>query len=231
MSNATPRAPRLSGLPTGLPTPQRTGLPTPRRSLGPLHVHPTSGGSSDSESSRALSEAMRQNPPSAFRSPPLSVDSSPAGSTVSLTPGARRPSSAAPSNTSHRSNGSMAPPLPPAPRTPGHPSILRNSHASSSAYPVTPTARGIGPRRSLATRPESRQEDRPTTASRPSGLSTSTVPPPSFQVGDRVRMESMGMEGTLCFVGEIDGKPGTWAGVELSGGFAGRGKNDGSVAG
>lgn len=32
-------------------------------------------------------------------------------------------------------------------------------------------------------------------------------------------------------MGTIDGKPGLWAGVELSGGFAGKGKNNGSVAG
>ncbi|KAH8828368.1 hypothetical protein DL96DRAFT_1815613 [Flagelloscypha sp. PMI_526] len=53
----------------------------------------------------------------------------------------------------------------------------------------------------------------------------------SFQVGDDVRIESLGYEGRLQYVGEIDGKPGTWAGVELSGGFHGKGKNDGSVNG
>ncbi|KAL0563615.1 hypothetical protein V5O48_018450, partial [Marasmius crinis-equi] len=51
------------------------------------------------------------------------------------------------------------------------------------------------------------------------------------EVGDAVRIESLGFEGILQFVGEIDGKQGLWAGVELSGGFAGKGKNDGSVAG
>jgi CAP-Gly domain-containing linker protein 1 len=39
------------------------------------------------------------------------------------------------------------------------------------------------------------------------------------------------MEGTLQFMGEIEGKSGVWAGVELAPGFAGRGKNDGSVNG
>ncbi|KAI0745313.1 hypothetical protein C8Q76DRAFT_806678 [Earliella scabrosa] len=52
-----------------------------------------------------------------------------------------------------------------------------------------------------------------------------------FDVGDQVRIESLGFEGTLRYLGEIDGKPGIWAGVELSGGFAGKGKNNGSVAG
>lgn len=53
----------------------------------------------------------------------------------------------------------------------------------------------------------------------------------SFDIGESVRIESLGYEGTLKYLGEIDGKPGLWAGVELSGGFAGKGKNDGSVNG
>lgn len=52
-----------------------------------------------------------------------------------------------------------------------------------------------------------------------------------FETGDNVRIESLGFEGTLRYFGEIDGKTGQWAGVELSGGFAGKGKNDGSVNG
>ena len=52
-----------------------------------------------------------------------------------------------------------------------------------------------------------------------------------FDVGDNVRIESLGFEGILRYLGEIDGKPGMWAGVELGGGFAGKGKNNGSVAG
>lgn len=53
----------------------------------------------------------------------------------------------------------------------------------------------------------------------------------SLEVGDNVRVESLGFEGTLRFLGEIDGKAGCFAGVELGGGFAGKGKNDGSVNG
>ncbi|KAG2355679.1 hypothetical protein BDR07DRAFT_507601 [Suillus spraguei] len=52
-----------------------------------------------------------------------------------------------------------------------------------------------------------------------------------FEVGDSVRIESLGFEGCLRYIGEIDGKSGLWAGVELSGGFSGKGKNDGSVGG
>ncbi|KAG2036140.1 hypothetical protein BDR03DRAFT_1057660 [Suillus americanus] len=53
----------------------------------------------------------------------------------------------------------------------------------------------------------------------------------TFEVGDNVRIESLGFEGGLKYIGEIDGKSGLWAGVELSGGFSGKGKNDGSVGG
>ena len=53
----------------------------------------------------------------------------------------------------------------------------------------------------------------------------------SFEVGDHVRIESLGFEGTLRYLGEIDGKSGRWAGVELHGGFVGRGKNNGTVDG
>lgn len=50
-------------------------------------------------------------------------------------------------------------------------------------------------------------------------------------IGERVRAGGTGFEGTLRFLGETDFKEGIWAGVELEGGFAGKGKNDGSVAG
>lgn len=49
------------------------------------------------------------------------------------------------------------------------------------------------------------------------------------QVGDRVK--AAGMEGMLRYVGEVHGKPGTWAGVELIGEYIERGKNDGTVQG
>jgi CAP-Gly domain-containing linker protein 1 len=73
-------------------------------------------------------------------------------------------------------------------------------------------------------RPPSRVGDAyPRSASRASGR--------GFDVGDNVRIESLGFEGTLRYLGEIAGKQGLWAGVELGPGFAGKGKNDGSVAG
>ncbi|KAL1920258.1 uncharacterized protein VTP21DRAFT_1404 [Calcarisporiella thermophila] len=48
------------------------------------------------------------------------------------------------------------------------------------------------------------------------------------RVGDRVAVPSMGLVGILRFIGEIEIKPGVWAGLELEGGG---GKNSGSVNG
>jgi len=71
--------------------------------------------------------------------------------------------------------------------------------------------------------------------SRPASRQSDILPKPTrssvFEVGDNVRIESLGYEGKLRYLGEIQGKPGIWAGVELGGGFAGKGKNNGSVAG
>ncbi len=50
------------------------------------------------------------------------------------------------------------------------------------------------------------------------------------KIGDPVKVIGMGMEGVLRYLGPIDGKVGEWAGVELDPGFAGQGKNDGSVS-
>jgi len=54
-----------------------------------------------------------------------------------------------------------------------------------------------------------------------------------LEPGDQVRFDVGGleMEGTLRFVGQVDGKAGDWGGVELEGEFAGQGKNDGTVKG
>ncbi|EIN11336.1 hypothetical protein PUNSTDRAFT_141741 [Punctularia strigosozonata HHB-11173 SS5] len=99
--------------------------------------------------------------------------------------------------------------------TPGRPSLTATSvsaHNGASTRPKTPTAR-----------PLSRQSDAFTRSYSRAGR--------VYDIGDDVRVESLGFEGTLRYLGEIEGKPGTWAGVELSGGFSGKGKNDGSVAG
>ena len=49
-------------------------------------------------------------------------------------------------------------------------------------------------------------------------------------VGDTVDVPG-GMHGIIKFIGEVKGKKGTFAGVELAPEWAGRGKNDGDVDG
>ena len=51
-----------------------------------------------------------------------------------------------------------------------------------------------------------------------------------IQVGDAVNVPG-GMDGTVKFVGEVKGKAGIFAGVELSRKWASRGKNDGEAEG
>lgn len=100
-----------------------------------------------------------------------------------------------------------------------------SSVASSSS------AAGHTPYRVLAER--SRTPTGVRSTSRQSDVSgrTSSRMGRAFEVGDNVRIESLGYEGMLRYMGSIDGKSGLWAGVELSGGFAGKGKNNGTVNG
>ncbi|KAK0499220.1 hypothetical protein EDD18DRAFT_1350645 [Armillaria luteobubalina] len=99
------------------------------------------------------------------------------------------------------------------------PSITSYPSPTTSSRAKTPVSKAPGKLGVSTSRPPSRTAGRP-----PSSLH-------AFEEGDKVRIESLGFEGTLRFIGEIEGKGGLWAGVELSGGFAGKGKNDGSVGG
>ena len=103
----------------------------------------------------------------------------------------------------------------------GRPSSAASSSSHAGATPARPT---LATRtKTPSVRPPSRQSD--------VFIQSSSRVGRSFEVGDNVRIESLGFEGTLRYLGEIDGKTGQWAGVELSGGFVGKGKNDGSVDG
>ncbi|KII92295.1 hypothetical protein PLICRDRAFT_172397 [Plicaturopsis crispa FD-325 SS-3] len=98
-----------------------------------------------------------------------------------------------------------------------------SSASSSSIASLAQSTRAPTRPKTPSGRPASRQSD--TFGRSASRLSR------TFEVGDNVRIESLGYEGTLRYVGDIEGKPGVWAGVELSGGFAGKGKNNGVVSG
>ncbi|CAE6462625.1 unnamed protein product [Rhizoctonia solani] len=101
------------------------------------------------------------------------------------------------------------------------PPSVASTSSSRAKTPVSATS-ATRPRASLPSRPESRQSNIGRSLSRAGH---------EFEVGDAVKIESLGMEGTLRFMGEIDGKNGVWAGVELAPAYAGKGKNDGSVGG
>ncbi|KAH9485329.1 Restin-like protein [Psilocybe cubensis] len=126
------------------------------------------------------------------------------------------------------------------------PSMHRNNSLANSisTSSLSPQSGAFSGRRSVAGRPSSsasssstKAQDRIKTpisarvSSRPPSRSELSKPPKTFEVGDNVRIESLGFEGKLRYIGDIEGKPGLWAGVELSGGFSGKGKNNGSVDG
>ncbi|BGO92430.1 hypothetical protein NBRC10512_007512 [Rhodotorula toruloides] len=107
------------------------------------------------------------------------------------------------------------------PVLPGMRTAARPMTPTTPSYARARTPTGFGSR--TATRTPSRQSSR---ADEP-------PPPPMLLPGTPVSFEVAGekMEGTLRFVGEVEGKAGTFGGVELDEAFAGRGKNDGSVQG
>jgi hypothetical protein len=144
-----------------------------------------------------------------------------------------------------------------APRTPAArsktPSSLGIGLGQPSA-PVTPSSSRASSRPSISARPSYGVSNlpgsgitprRPSMASSVSGTTPYNRRPESRAsavhesqrsqwtptVGEGVRIESQGIEGTLRYLGEVQGKEGIFAGVELSAGFAGRGKNDGTVDG
>lgn len=127
-----------------------------------------------------------------------------------------------------------------------HRMVLPNISSTTSLSPQSISHSLSSGRRSVAGRPSSsastssaKIQERAKTpistriSSRPPSRQSEimTKAPKFFDVGENVRIESLGFEGTLRYIGEIEGKSGLWAGVELSGGFAGKGKNDGTVGG
>lgn len=113
---------------------------------------------------------------------------------------------------------------------------LFNSHSRPPAVP-----RGLARKGSLATLTQSSLASIPD-ASESYGVETvlndfamppltpGRAVPEDVAVGDTVDVPG-GMQGTVRFVGSVDGKKGTFAGVELLPDFAARGKNNGDVDG
>ena len=72
-------------------------------------------------------------------------------------------------------------------------------------------------------------EDSPTTGRMPP-FTPSRADGDDLEVGDLVDVPGS-MHGTVKFIGNVQGKKGTFAGVELSEEYAARGKNNGDVDG
>ena len=187
--------------------PRKTGIPTPGRTSG----IPTPGRSRASSSANQYPPA---NPDVEYMShafadaikanDPLQHRNSRASDVSSA--------NASPPHTASLQSGRFS--------VTGRPSSVASSSSAVGHTPFRkPTERSKTP---TGVRPSSRQSDVFRSSSRVGR---------AFGVGDNVRIESLGFEGSLRYLGEIDGKPGIWAGVELSGGFSGMGKNDGSVGG
>lgn len=123
------------------------------------------------------------------------------------------------------SASSLSPQFAPQTTQSGHRSVGRPSSAASTSSAIGVSTRTTERAKTpISARPPSRPPSRHSEAF---ARSVSR----SFEIGDNVRIESLGFEGLLKYVGEIEGKPGLWAGVELGGGFAGKGKNNGTVNG
>lgn len=219
--------------------PRKSGIPTPGRPRSVSGIAPEVAGEYDAHTmTKALADAMRANNPAQHREngmgdslaqstrrPSVATRASQASSLV-------RPTS---STSSHSSSLSLRMPVAAprdhsAPRTPlsatasRTPGFRTKTPTSAAPNGTFATPAPPLPRSSVNSRSQSRQSDM-RSSSRLGNVSL------VFNVGDHVRIESLDVDGILRFHGETEFKPGEWAGVELVGVFAGKGKNDGSVAG
>ncbi|GJJ06534.1 hypothetical protein Clacol_000726 [Clathrus columnatus] len=211
-----------------IPTPSRlvgSSIPTPGRSRAGSVVNASGPAYTPLESpgmTKALLEAIRANDPKQHRTNKMSENVSPNSSPTSqsnglsfATSGRRSVAKSGPPSSINTTGSTSTRTAGSAPKTP--------ITSTKPSYSFTPRA-STSSNATSTSRPGSRQSDVRDIRSKP-------VKDSSFEPGDGVRIESLGMEGTLRYVGAIEGKPGVWAGVELAPGFAGRGKNDGTVNG
>lgn len=186
---------------------------TPGKSIARASGIPTPGKSSNIPTPGRFRSSSSTNPPSAFESDVEYMSRAFANAIKANDPARHRTST-----TSNTSPSSSSPKSNLATLQSGRRSVTGrpSSVASTSTFPQNRA-------KTPAPRPASRQSDVFTRSVSRAGK--------TFEVGDNVRIESLGYEGRLRYLGEIDGKSGLWAGVELSGGFSNKGKNDGSVGG
>lgn len=199
---ATPGKPRQSAIPAPAMSRASSGIPTPGRPRSSASVYHSASGT-PIEDDHEISRALAD----ALRAndPAQHRTMVPPISLVRTTSSSLSPKS----SLAQSGRRSVAAGRPPSSASTSS-ALSSSTRASAGRTPVA--ARTVS-------RPPSRHADLHQSKNR------------TFEVGDNVRIESLGFEGVLRYLGPIDGKPGQWAGVELSGGFAGKGKNNGTVGG
>ncbi|KAG8906941.1 hypothetical protein FRB99_005715 [Tulasnella sp. 403] len=237
-ATTTPSRSRPSGLPTPGRSSMGSGIPTPGsrpRSSASGYLSQDGGSlfysTSKADEMLALSDAIRANDPAAHRSNPPSVGmASPAlsesgfnfsgGGTLPRKSTGTRPSFARPSSSASASTDPSI-----------HTNGLRSKTPTIPTPRYTPRTSTASNASSFAGRPESVDGETHSGRQLFSAADRDRMLRGEWHINDPVRIESLGVEGHVRFLGPIDGKPGVYAGVELLPGFAGKGKNDGSVAG
>ncbi|KAK4054323.1 hypothetical protein OIO90_003556 [Microbotryomycetes sp. JL221] len=232
---STPRA-----VPSSSSSSSSSGLPTPlappssssrRKSLVPA-ARPTSSQSSNMGKTEldSLRQAVLRNDPARYDSPTTTIDAQSPTRASTLPPTTtpttiKRPianSTTTPATSSLARRQSLAPTSFARPTTPSSMKpFSRPKTPTNTTATTTTTTTPFGPASSRLGQSTTSDMNPPTTTTH------------DLAIGDVVTfdVQTQTMRGTLRFVGQVDGKPGQWAGVELTNEWRGQGKNDGSVKG
>ncbi|CAO0796686.1 unnamed protein product [Mucor circinelloides] len=122
-------------------------------------------------------------------------------------------------------------------RKPSAAELRKRKTISENVPPVPKSSKSLTKARSrsfVATTSATMAESNYQQPNVPNRIITSPKPssinrPKSLYIGERIAVDSMGIVGTLKFLGEAEFKEGVWAGIQLD--IVGSGKNDGSVKG
>ncbi|CAJ0626184.1 2359_t:CDS:2 [Entrophospora sp. SA101] len=195
-----------------------------------------SNNSNEHHNASSTSPPLTTTTSSSISPPPVSSNQQQQNTTTLRKPGARRQSVSrntrptlpplAELPTSNNTTTSIAPPKQSASKILSPPSS--NNNSSSLATPNqprrSPSNQNLQSGGGLKPSPAQQRLRVASTPQRPESPSLSL-----YSVGERVSVESMNIIGTLKYLGPLDIKPGTWAGIELD--LPGTGKNDGNVNG
>lgn len=109
----------------------------------------------------------------------------------------------------------------------GRRSILSMRQSFGASTPSTPRRGSITPVNTAPALPTPTAANRFATTTTASGMKKAKP----LEIGDEVIMNGTSLVGIIRHLGPVAFKPGEYAGLELLGSSAGKGKNDGSVQG